>query len=142
MKKKETEEEKREREALEKENEITIEDFLEKERHNLGPNLTPVTAESFAEWKKNRKERDAALESEVQKKKSDEYKRYKAGMKTGMTFSGKELFDFNPEWANALEEDDAMDNYQITDSKENDLIDDAAAPNLEIFKADELEGLD
>lgn len=98
--------------------------------------MTPVTAESFAEWKKSRKDRDALLESEAQKKKSEEYKRYKAGMKTGMTFSGKELFDFNPEWANALEEDDAMDNYQVDNN------DETVDANLEIFKGDDLEGLD
>ena len=124
---------------MEKENEITIEDFLEKERHSLGPNLTPVTAESFAEWKKSRKDRDALVESEAQKKKSEEYKRLKAGMKTGMTFSGKELFDFNPEWADAIEEDGAMDKYEVqSDSEETQPV----PVQLDMFKDENLEGLD
>jgi hypothetical protein len=47
LKKKETGEERLKREEKEKENAITIEDFLETERHNLGPNLTPITFETF-----------------------------------------------------------------------------------------------
>ena len=68
------------------------------QRHNLGSDLTPVTAETFAKWKKERKEREANAEAEQSKKKQEEYKKMRAGMKSGMTFSGKELFDFNPDW--------------------------------------------
>lgn len=38
--------------------------------------------------------------------------RMKAGQKTGMKFSGKDMFDFNPDWANEGD-DDAMDEYII-----------------------------
>lgn len=61
---------KKEQEAAEKANEITLEDFLEVERHRLGSNLTPVTAESFEKWKKERMEKKAA-EEEAQKKKKE-----------------------------------------------------------------------
>ncbi|KAF2472169.1 uncharacterized protein BDR25DRAFT_342159 [Lindgomyces ingoldianus] len=41
---------------------LTLEDFLESERHKLTGTLTPVTAESFAIWKKNRMDKKAAEE--------------------------------------------------------------------------------
>ncbi|KAH6575922.1 hypothetical protein BASA61_004806 [Batrachochytrium salamandrivorans] len=112
LKKKETEDERREREDTEKENQITIEDFLETERHNLGSDLIPVTADSFAKWKAERKEREKRENDELMKNKMEEFKKMKAGMKTGMSFSGKELFDFNPEGMQADGDDeDAVDDY-------------------------------
>lgn len=41
---------------------LTLEDFLESERHKLTGKLTPVTPESFAEWKKQRLSKKAAEE--------------------------------------------------------------------------------
>ncbi|KAK3371273.1 hypothetical protein B0T24DRAFT_494554, partial [Lasiosphaeria ovina] len=41
---------------------LTLEDFLESERHKLTGTLTPVTPESFAKWKKDRLEKKAAEE--------------------------------------------------------------------------------
>lgn len=41
---------------------LTLEDFLESERHKLTGNLTPVTPESFAKWKKDRLDKKAAEE--------------------------------------------------------------------------------
>ncbi|KAI9094600.1 hypothetical protein DFS34DRAFT_566546, partial [Phlyctochytrium arcticum] len=112
LKKKETHAERTAREEMEKENEISIEDFLETERHKLGSNVTPVTAESFAKWKKERKEREAADMAAEGKRKKEAYDKLKAGMKSGMTFSGRELFDFNPEWAVDEDEDEgAIDVY-------------------------------
>lgn len=43
-------------------NTLTIEDFLESERHKLTGTLTPVTPESFAKWKKDRLDKKAAEE--------------------------------------------------------------------------------
>lgn len=43
-------------------NTLTIEDFLESERHKLTGTLTPVTAESFAKWKKERLDKKQAEE--------------------------------------------------------------------------------
>ncbi|WPH04670.1 translation machinery-associated protein 46-like protein [Acrodontium crateriforme] len=45
---------------------LTLEDFLESERHKLTGKLTPVTPESFATWKKERLDKKAA-EAEAQK---------------------------------------------------------------------------
>lgn len=41
---------------------LTLEDFLESERHKLTGTLTPVTPETFATWKKNRMDKKAAEE--------------------------------------------------------------------------------
>ncbi|KAI8378033.1 uncharacterized protein BYT42DRAFT_572486 [Radiomyces spectabilis] len=86
----------------EEKSEISLEEFLDTERHNLGPNLTPVTLESFNEWKKNRLVKKDADEAAARKAKET---RWKAGRSQGM--SGRDLFDFNP--ALAQEEDDDMD---------------------------------
>ena len=42
---------------------LTIEDFLESERHKLSGTLTPVTPETFAKWKKERMDKKAAEEA-------------------------------------------------------------------------------
>jgi hypothetical protein len=42
---------------------LTIEEFLESERHKLTGTLTPVTPESFAIWKKQRLDKKAAEEA-------------------------------------------------------------------------------
>ncbi|KAI9893409.1 MAG: hypothetical protein M1814_006706 [Vezdaea aestivalis] len=47
---------------------LTLEDFLESERHKLTGTLTPVTAASFAEWKRDRLDKKAA-EDEARKAK-------------------------------------------------------------------------
>lgn len=47
---------------------LTLEDWLESERHKLTGPLTPVTAETFAKWKKERLDKKAA-EEEAQKAK-------------------------------------------------------------------------
>ncbi|KAI9375225.1 hypothetical protein BJX61DRAFT_181356 [Aspergillus egyptiacus] len=43
-------------------NTLTLEDWLESERHKLTGELTPVTPESFAKWKKERLDKKAAEE--------------------------------------------------------------------------------
>lgn len=71
-------------------NAISIEEFLEVERHKLPAKLTPVTAESFAEWKKNRTEKKAAEAEALKKSKETQAQAGKAG---GM--SGRDLFEFS-----------------------------------------------
>ncbi len=43
-------------------NTLTLEDFLESERHKLTGTLTPVTPDSFAKWKRERLDKKAAEE--------------------------------------------------------------------------------
>lgn len=88
---------------------MSIEDFLEKERHKLGKNLTPVTVETFAAWKKTRADR---IEQEEQAKRKAKEAAYKAGKM--LQFSGRELFDFNPEIAGADEDDDGDDVFDFS----------------------------
>jgi len=85
--------EKKAKEEAEKANTISIEEFLEVERHKLGPNLTPVTPETFAKWKQTRKDKKEA-EAEAMKNAKD--LRAAAGKSSGM--SGRDLFQYNPEW--------------------------------------------
>lgn len=47
-------------------NTLTLEEFLESERHKLTGTLTPVTPETFAKWKKDRLNKRAA-EDEARK---------------------------------------------------------------------------
>ena len=69
-----------------KANTISLEEFLEVERHKLGSNLTPVTKETFAVWKKTRMNKKEA-EMEVLKKTKDA--QHAAGKASGM--SGRDL---------------------------------------------------
>lgn len=76
----------------------------------MGPNLTPVTLESFQKWKKTRIDKKAAEESAARKSKET---RLKAGRSQGM--SGRDLFDFNPSLAQDYndDDDDAIDFSQF-----------------------------
>jgi hypothetical protein len=47
---------------------LTLEEFLESERHKLTGKLTPVTPESFAKWKEDRISKKAAEEQARQAK--------------------------------------------------------------------------
>lgn len=132
-------------------------EILSVQRHKLGPNTTPVTAESFAKWKADRKAREKAEAEADMKQKKEAYDKYKAGMKSGITFSGKELFEFNPDWAKGEDEDEgAMEEYARADSDteearqdrqdyENTAMRDArgASPDIaeDLFQGEDLEGI-
>ena len=47
---------------------LTLEEFLESERHKLQPPLTPVTSETFAQWKRERLSKRAAEEQALKAK--------------------------------------------------------------------------
>ncbi|KAJ1033581.1 hypothetical protein NDA13_001569 [Ustilago tritici] len=99
---------KKELEALEKANEISLEDFLETERHKLGSNLTPVTAETFAKWKKERMDKKQA-EAEMLKKK----KEAQAAANKMAGLSGREMFSLNPDMFAGDEEDSDDDMFDL-----------------------------
>ncbi|GAA6028016.1 hypothetical protein JCM8097_001831 [Rhodosporidiobolus ruineniae] len=85
-----------------KKREISLEEFLEVERHKLDHSkLTPLTKESFAEWKKNRLSKKDA---EAQALNSAKSATAAAGKTNGM--SGRDLFTFNPEMLGADDDDD------------------------------------
>ncbi|ORX70635.1 hypothetical protein DL89DRAFT_218845, partial [Linderina pennispora] len=83
---------KKDKKKDEDKDEISLEEFLETERHKLGDNLTPVTLESFTKWKADRKARKEAEEAKAKEAKA---KAFKAGKAVNM--SGRDFFEFNPE---------------------------------------------
>ncbi|KIL58203.1 hypothetical protein M378DRAFT_15708 [Amanita muscaria Koide BX008] len=108
-----------------KANEISLEDFLEVERHKLGPNLTPVTKETFAKWKKTRMDKKQA-EMEVLKKAKEA--QHAAGKAIGM--SGRDLFQYNPEWFADEDEGDASDEWDLARYRREKEVEDLAAEEL------------
>ncbi|KAK4047756.1 Translation machinery-associated protein 46 [Microbotryomycetes sp. JL221] len=100
---------KKKQEELAKKAEISLEEFLEVERHKLGDSskLTPVTKESFAEWKKTRMDKKRAAEEAIKQSKSAAAA---AGKHAGL--SGREMLEFNSE----LFEDESEDEGDDQDS--------------------------
>lgn len=99
---------KREREEADKANEISLEEFLETARHQLGSNLTPVTAETFATWKKQRVDKKQAEEEAIENKKKQQAQANKmAGL------SGREIFTLNPTWLDEEDGDGAGDEFDM-----------------------------
>ncbi|KAK7466120.1 Translation machinery-associated protein 46 [Stygiomarasmius scandens] len=96
--------ERKAKEEAEKANVISIEEFLEVERHKLGSNLTPVTPETFAQWKKTRMDKKQAEDEALRKAKDQAHA---AGKNSGM--SGRDLFQYNPEWFEDSDDDGEED---------------------------------
>ena len=70
-----------EKAAMDKQNAnaLTLEDFLESERHKLTGKLTPVTPETFAKWKKERMDKRAAEEEARRRKEESGRAMFEAG---------------------------------------------------------------
>ncbi|CAG8616431.1 1100_t:CDS:2 [Diversispora eburnea] len=132
---------KSQKKAEEEENQITLEEFLETERHKLGTNLTPITLESFTKWKKNRK---AKIEADEELKRASKEAAFKAGKAQGM--SGRDLFTFNPDLVNQAEEyDDDGDVFDLSGYKQNN-VQEITAEGIEVkadlFAEENLDDLD
>jgi len=78
------------------------------QRHKLKPPLTPVTAESFAAWKKTRQEKKQAEQETQEKAKATQRA---MGKMTGA--SGREIFEFGGELYED-EEDGGDDDWDIS----------------------------
>lgn len=108
---------KEEKKKDEDEIEIPLEELLDEERkHVVGK--TPVTLETFLEWKKRKKQKREADLMEVERKKSEDIKSGKKIM------SGRDLFTYNPDLFVDDEEGGAldMDEYaEQTDDNEVEL---------------------
>jgi len=108
-------------------NVISLEEFLEVERHKLGANLTPVTPESFAKWKKTRMDKKEAEDEAMRKAKQAHNA---AGKNTGM--SGRDLFQYNPEWFEDEDEGDASEDWDLERYRSQKEADDLAAEEKRI----------
>ncbi|KIJ96528.1 hypothetical protein K443DRAFT_682250 [Laccaria amethystina LaAM-08-1] len=106
---------------------ISLEEFLEVERHKLGSNLTPVTPETFAKWKKTRMDKKEA-ETEAMKKAKEAQST--AGKSSGM--SGRDLFQYNPEWFEDEDEGDASDDWDLAKYRREKEAEDLAEEELRI----------
>lgn len=82
---------------------LTLEDFLESERHKLTGTLTPVTPESFAKWKKERLDKKAAEEQARQAKEA----------------TGRAMFEKGG-WENSEDEGDSMNEDEDEDAGADD----------------------
>lgn len=97
------------------------------QRHKLGSNLTPVTPETFAKWKKTRMDKKEAEQEAMRKAKETQNS---AGKNVGM--SGRDLvgrhpwsdlllasdpsfhqFQYNPEWFEDEDDGDASDDWDL-----------------------------
>uniref|UniRef100_A0A2K6FW07 Zinc finger CCCH domain-containing protein 15 n=1 Tax=Propithecus coquereli TaxID=379532 RepID=A0A2K6FW07_PROCO len=106
-----------------KEDEISLEDLIEREHSALGPNITKTTLESFRVWKKRkRQEKIDKLEQDM--------KRRKANFKAGKTLviRGQEVFEFCPELVDDDEKEEADDSC-YTQGTGGDEFDDSVSIN-------------
>lgn len=108
---------KKDKKKEEKKEEISIEDLVERERAQLGHNLTRITFETFQAWKKKK-----LSEKREKEKKEEDRKRaeFKAGRSVGL--SGRDMFTFRPELADedAMEEGEAAFDMRTMDDEDDD----------------------
>ncbi|KFM62197.1 Zinc finger CCCH domain-containing protein 15-like protein, partial [Stegodyphus mimosarum] len=126
---------KKDKKKEEKSEQISIEDLVEKQRAQLGTNLTRITYETFQLWKKKKlKEKQEKNRKEEDRKRAE----FKAGRHVGL--SGRDMFTFNPDMAtdDQTEEGEAAFDMKTREEEEN-------VPCLEIsseFLNTELKGID
>ncbi|KYN20199.1 Zinc finger CCCH domain-containing protein 15 like protein [Trachymyrmex cornetzi] len=110
---------KKDKKKEDKKDEISLEDLIETERANLGPNQTKITLETFLAWKKRKlKEKQEQAIKDEEKKRND----YKAGRQVGI--SGREMFYFNPDLAagDGIDEgDEAISSYVREEDESEDV---------------------
>ena len=105
---------------------LTLEDFLESERHKLTGTLTPVTPETFAKWKRERLDKKAAEDEARKAKEATGRAMFESG-----DWKGSEDEDSDEE-----DDDDVDDDDEDEDEDEDDDDDgsDDGAWNLEAMR--------
>lgn len=98
---------KRDQKKEDEEEKVSLEEHIENERNQLSGQLTPVTKETFLAWKKRKIEEKKAKLAQDMNKKKDDFAKGKGMMK----ISGKEVFLFKPELADADDDDADDENY-------------------------------
>ncbi|XP_010897642.3 zinc finger CCCH domain-containing protein 15 [Esox lucius] len=98
------------------EEEISLEELIEKERAALGPNVTRITLQTFLAWKKRkRQERIAKDEQDMERKRAD----FSAGRSLGV--SGREVFEFRPDLVD--DDDEEADDTKYAKRADDDDVD-------------------
>mmetsp|Transcript_43496 Transcript_43496/g.102315 ORF Transcript_43496/g.102315 Transcript_43496/m.102315 type:complete len:235 (-) Transcript_43496:113-817(-) len=97
-------------EELKVENQLPIEEQIEAERAAVDK-ITPITKETFLEWKRKKKERLADETAEEERKAQQQ----RGGKPHQM--SGRALFTFNPDLF--VDDDEAADDYEREDDDED-----------------------
>ncbi|KAM6071089.1 zinc finger CCCH domain-containing protein 15 [Chlamydotis macqueenii] len=114
---------KKDKKKEEKQDEISLEDLIEKERAALGPNVTKITLECFIAWKRRkRQEKIDKAEQDMERRKAD----FKAGK--ALVISGREVFEFRPELVDA-DDEEADDTRYIQGTGEDDEMEDPVCIN-------------
>lgn len=93
---------------------VSLEQFLETERHKITGTKTPVTLESFTKWKNERVAKKEAIEEEDRKQKEQ---RRAAGKLNGL--SGREVFAFNPDLLEDYDDGDDEEEFDLTEYMKN-----------------------
>ncbi|XP_061789536.1 zinc finger CCCH domain-containing protein 15 [Nerophis lumbriciformis] len=106
---------KRDKKKEEKEEEISMEELIERERSALGASVTRITLETFLAWKRRKRQEkvDKAI-AEMEKKKAD----FKAGR--SLVVSGREVFEFRPELVDDDDEEAVDARYANEDDEDED----------------------
>jgi len=97
---------------------VSLEEHIENERNQLSGALTPVNKETFLAWKKRKiAEKKEKLQEDMKLKKEE----FKAG-KGMMKISGKEVFLFKPEMADADDDeaDDDVYKREVIDGEDDE----------------------
>nr|XP_013815951.1 PREDICTED: zinc finger CCCH domain-containing protein 15 [Apteryx mantelli mantelli] len=114
---------KKDKKKEEKQDEISLEDLIEKERAALGPNVTKITLECFIAWKRRkRQEKIDKAEQDMERRKAD----FKAGK--ALVISGREVFEFRPELVDA-DDEEADDTHYTQGTGEDDEVEDPVCIN-------------
>uniref|UniRef100_A0A8D0L822 Zinc finger CCCH domain-containing protein 15 n=1 Tax=Sphenodon punctatus TaxID=8508 RepID=A0A8D0L822_SPHPU len=121
---------KKDKKKEEKEEEISLEDLIERERAALGPNVTKITLESFLAWKKRkRQEKINKIEQDMERRKAD----FKAGKALVSGSCGREVFEFRPELVDADDEEaDDTQYIQGTDDDDDEDEDDERVNDIDL----------
>ena len=111
-----------------KEDQISLEDLIEKERAALGDNLTKITWETFIDWKKKKRAKQMLQESTDV---ANREKAFRQGKHVGI--SGKELFAFNPDFVKESQDDmEDEDVYTLPQREKNEDEDDGPVHEIDI----------
>lgn len=117
------------------EDQISLEEFLETERYRI-EKRTPVTKETFLQWKADRKAKQAAEERAREREKEAQIKAGKM-----LHASGRDLFMYNPEAFMGADDEEAMD-VEYSRREDDAEQDDEDALDESAFLDEDLENLE